>query len=245
MPHRTLRGRIIYTSTKPERLGQVRGRENFTLTRQQDGARVMHAHCEIDDAPNVIRDVVLATDADGWPLDCSLRLTVGDRYEGTGLISFGEHQGRHFAECHTVNRRDGSIRQRLNLDERVRWLGAHPICGDALALRCYPLAQGPGRQFFPQMMLTSPDHRGATGPMMFRLGFGLEFVGTEAVEVVAGRFNALHFRYVDTAGQLPEEHPVYNLWCTADDDYVFLKGEVGGYMKTHYELTELTELSAG
>ncbi len=239
MPHHTLRGSIRYTSNKPERLGQERGREHFSITRQADGVRVMHAHCEIDDAPNVVRDVVLALDAQWYPIDCSVRLTVGDRYEGTGLITFEEQQGRHFAECHTVNQRDGRIAQRLELDARVRWLGAHPICGDALGASCYDLARGPGREFYPHMMLSSPDHRGATGPMMFRLGFGLEFVGREAVTVAAGHFDALHFRYVDTAGQLPEEHPVYDLWCTADGDYIFLKGEVGGYMKTAYELTAL------
>lgn len=89
------------------------------------------------------------------------------------------------------------------------------------------------------MMLTSPDHRGATGPMLFPLGFGLEFVGKEKVTVAAGTFDALHFRYVDTAGQLPEEHPPCDVWCTADGDYVFLKGGVGGYTQTAYELVEL------
>ena len=241
MPHRSQRGTISYTSHKPDRLGQVRGREFFSLTTQADGTRVMHAHCEIDDAPNVVRDVVLATDAAGWPLDAHVRLTVGDRFEGSGHFVFSQEGAQPVAECHSVNQRDGRIHQRLVLgaDARVRWLGTHPICGDALALRCYDLAQGPGRQFFPHMMLSSPDHRGATGPMMFRLGFGIEYVGAEAVQVAAGTFEAWHFRYVDTAGQLPQEHPPYDVWCTADGDYVFLKGAVGGYMQTHYELTEL------
>ena len=239
MPHRTIKGSITYTSAKPERLGQVRGREHFSFTDQADGVRVVHAHCEIDDAPNVLRDVVLALDATGYPIDCSVRLTVGDRYEGTGLMSFSQHGESHSAECHTVNRQGGHITQRMALAQRVRWLGAHPICCDALALRCYDIGQGPGRQFFPHMMLTSPDHRGATGPMLFRLGFGIEFVGREAVSVAAGQFDALHFRYTDTAGELPQEHPAYDVWCTADADFVFLKGEVGGYMQTRYELTEL------
>ena len=239
MPHRTLRGAIEYTSAKPDRHGQVRGREHFIYTDQADGVRVVHAHCEIDDAPNVVRDVVLALDPEWYPIDCSVRLTVGDRYEGTGLMHFSQHGAQHAAECHTVNRRDGTVTQRLALTERVRWLGAHPICCDALGLRCYDLSRGPGRQFFPHMMLTSPDHRGASGPMLFRLGFGIEFVGPEAVSVAAGDFNALHFRYTDTAGELPQEHPAYDVWCTADADFVFLKGEVGGYMQTRYELTEL------
>jgi len=38
---------------------------------------------------------------------------------------------------------------------------------------------------------------------------------------------------------LPEEHPPYDIWCSADDDYIFLKGGVAGYMQTHYELVSL------
>lgn len=236
MAQRTLRGKILYTSNKPERLGQERGREYFVVTDQADGVRVVHSHCEIDDPPNVIRDVVLSLSPGDWyPIDCSVRLSVGDRYEGTGLMRFGDR----VAECETFNHRDGRISQRIELDQRVRWLGAHPILGDALCLRVYPREAGPGRQFFPNMMLTSPDHRGATGPMLFPLGFGLEFVGEEKVTVAAGTFDALHFRYVDTAGQLPEEHPPYDVWCSADGDYLFLKGGVGGYMQTAYELVEL------
>lgn len=236
MKHKTTRGAIRYTSNKPERLGQERGREYFTITHQADGARILHAHCEIDDEPNVIRDVVLGLDAAWQPTDCSVRLTVGDRYEGTGFMRFAADH----AECETINRRDGRIRQRIETPGRVRWLGAHPIIGDALGLSLYDLASGPGRKFFPNLMLTSPDHRGATGPMLFQLGWGLEFVGRESVTVGAGTFAALHFRYVDTAGQLPEEHPLYDVWCTDDGEYVFLKGAVGGYMQTYYELTELS-----
>jgi hypothetical protein len=237
MAHRTLRGTIRYTSNKPDRLGQERGREYFMLTCQADGIRTLHAHCEIDDAPNVVRDVLLSMDALGRPLDATVRLTVGDRFEGVGSMRFSEQ----LAECETLNQRDGRISQRLDLKARVPCLGAHPICGDALSLRLYDLSAGPGRQFFSNLMLTSPDHRGASGPLLFPLGFGLEYVGEERVTVAAGQFDARHFRYVDTAGQLPQEHPPYDVWCTADDDYVFLKGTVGGYMQTYYELTELVD----
>lgn len=47
---------------------------------------VVHAHCEIDDEPNVIRDVVLGLDKDRYPTDCSVRLSVGGGTEGTGLF---------------------------------------------------------------------------------------------------------------------------------------------------------------
>lgn len=235
MKHRTIRGAIRYTSNKPERLGQERGREYFIMTEQADGARVIHAHCEIDDEPNVIRDVVLSMDKQWYPLDCSVRLTVGDKFEGVGLMNFTSTQ----ATCNTVSRRDGRLSQAIDLNSRIRWLGAHPICGDALGLKIYDLNKGPGREFYPSLMVSSPDHRGATGPLLFSLGWGLEFVGREQVTVAAGTFAALHFRYVDTAGQLPEEHPPYDVWCTDDGDYIFLKGAVGGYMQTYYELVEL------
>ncbi len=233
--NRNVRGRILYTSRKPERLGQERGREFFNISVQDDGLRVVQAHCEIDDAPAVIRDVQLALDPEWRPLDCCVRLTVGGRFEGTGFMRFSPT----LAECETFNRRDGRLSQKIELQEPLRWLGAHPICGDALCLKLYDLKQGPGKQFFPKLMLSSPDHRGATGPLLFSLGFGLEFVGREAVSVAAGSFGALHFRYVDTAGQLPQEHPPYDVWCSDDGDYLFLKGGVGGYMQTYYELVEL------
>jgi len=235
MKHRALRGKILYTSNKPERLGQERGRESFIITVHNDGKRTLRAHCEIDDPPTVLRDVVLSMDADNYPLDCFVRLTIDDQFEGSGWMRFTDN----CAETEMFNSKDGRISQRLELERRTRWLTGHPIIGDALCLCVYDLARGPGRAFFPDMMVTSPDHRGATGPLLFKLGFGIEYVGDERLTVPAGAFDAHHFRYVDTAGQLPEEHPEYDIWCTADGDYIFLRGAVGGYMQTFYELIEL------
>ena len=235
MKHRTIRGEILYTSKKPERMGEERGRESFIITVHTDGKRTLRAHCEIDDPPSVLRDVTLSMDADYYPLDCFTRLTLDDRFEGTGWMRLTETQ----AETESFNVRDGRISQRLDLERRTRWLATHPIAGDGMAFAIFDRSRGPGRIFYPDMMVTSPDHRGATGPLLFKLGFGLEYVGDEEITVPAGTFNAYHLRYVDTAGQLPEEHPRYDVWCTADGDFIFLRGEVGGYMQTFYELTEL------
>ena len=71
--------------------------------------------------------------------------------------------------------------------------------------------------------------------MLFAVDLALEFVTRERVTVAAGTFDALHFRIVDVPG-LPLEHPAYDLWCTADGDYVLLKAAVAGYMQTAYEL---------
>lgn len=241
MKHKTIRGTIQYTSKKPERLNQERGREFFTITSQADGVKVLHAHCEIDDEPNVIRDVIMAINADSSPIDCSCRITVGDKYEGSGWMRFTDH----YVECETHNQRDGRITQKIDLEERVKWLQSHPIVGDALLMRLYDLTQGPGKTFFPDLFLTSPDHRGATGPLLFKTGFGIKYLGDEMIEVKAGQFNARHFQVVDTAGNLPEEHPPYNLWCTADDDYLLLRAGADGYMQTHYELVDYQIIEGG
>ncbi|GMG86285.1 hypothetical protein [Biformimicrobium ophioploci] len=236
MPNRTIRGQIRYTSRKPERLGEERGREYFTITQQPDGTDILQAHCEIDDAPNISRDVMQALrHSDSAPLDCSVRITVGDKFEGTGWFRFHET----FAECETYNQRDGRLNQRIELEAPVQWMQCHPIAGDSLLMRLYDLSRGPGKQHFPHMMLSSPDHRGATGPMLFRIGFSLVYVGDTNITVEAGTFRARHFQVTDTAEGLPEEHPPYNVWCTADDDYLLLRAEAEGYMQTRYELTEL------
>lgn len=234
--HRTIRGTVRYTSKKPERLDQERGREYFTLTQQADGIDVLLAHCEIDDEPNVIRDVSIAMrHVDSSPLDCSVRLTVGNQFEGTGWMRFADG----YAECETYNQRDGRIRQKIDTAAPVKWLQSHPIVGDALLMKLYDLDKGPGTTVFNDLFLTSPDHRGATGPMFFITGFSLVYVGEETVTVAAGTFEARHFQVTGTAGNLPEEHPAYDVWCTADDDYILLKAGAAGYMQTHYELTEL------
>lgn len=236
MKHASIRGTIQYTSTKPERAGQERGREFFSITRQADGTDVLYGHCEIDDAPNVVRDTVLALrHEDSSPVDCSYRITVGDKFEGSGWMRFADG----YAECEAFNQRDGRVTQRVETERPVKWLQAHPIVGDALLMRLFDLSKGPGKQSFDDIYLTSPDHRGATGPMLFKTGFSLIYVGEEEVSIALGTFKARHFQLADTAGNLPEEHPPYDVWCTADDDFLLLKAGAGGYMQTHYELVEL------
>lgn len=80
--------------------------------------------------------------------------------------------------------------------------------------------------------------------MLFNVDVAIEYVGKENLKVMAGEFEALHFRLVDVPG-LPEEHPEYDLWCTSDGDYVILQAIVGGYMQTHYELAEYRLVPVG
>jgi hypothetical protein len=232
--HRSIRGTIRYTSKKPERRDEERGREYFMMNVHADGKRTCIAHCEIDDRPSVMRDITYSLDENWYPMDCFVRLAVNDCFMGSGWFRFGSD----YAECETFTALDGRVAQRMETQGRLKTFQNHAIVCDAWHMRLFDRSQGHDVQSIPEMLLSSPDHRGATGPMLFRIGFGVEYVGEESIEVEAGKFDALHFRFVSAPG-LPEAHPPYDIWCTNDDDFIFLKGDIGGYMQTYYELVEL------
>ena len=234
--HRTTRGKILYTSRKPDRMNAERGREYFTLTVQTDGTSVLHAHCEIDDAPELVRDVICAFDTETLrPLDAGVRLSVDRRFEGSGWFRFTDS----YSTCEMINRRDGRMSQRIDHDGPRSWFGHHAIINDGFLSRFFPLDARPGKHSVSRVMMSSPDHRGATGPLLYPMEFSVVYEGDETITVGAGTFDARRFSITDTAGNLPEEHPPYRMWCTGDARGLFLQGGVEGYMMTWYELVEL------
>ena len=230
---RSISGTIQYTSNQSHRQGAERGRENFQLDVHRDGSRVLAAHCEIDDAPPVVRDVNLRVDADNLPRECFVRIAVGGQFRGSGWFTFSPTE----AQCESNTTVEGRVSQRFPLQSPLLAFGNHAIINDAYAMSLYDLSQGPGKQSF-FMLLSSPDHRGATGPMIFPVQLAIEYVGEEEIEVIAGRFKARHFRILDVG--MPEEHPDYDLWVTADEHYIVLRATVTGYMQTAYELSSYT-----
>ncbi len=248
IPHRRIRGKIHYTSDKPDRKGVERGREYFTITVHGDGRRTLRAYTEIDDAPNVMRDVILSLGADWKPQDCFVRLSVGDELVGSSWFQFTANEA--ICEGYTVN--EGRISQRYPLQRPLVGFGTHPIAADGWLTSVVDHTKGPSHGTYPDVLMCSLDHRGATGPFIMRhpLGVRLSFVGKERITVKAGTFDALHFRYSETTDPSaetrnePGKHPPYDLWCTDDGDRVFLLAYVTGYMMTRYELTEYERIEA-
>ncbi len=236
MAHRSISGRIAYTSRKPGMAGQARGHETFLFTHHGDGAVTLRAHCEIDEpAPSVMRDVIYAMDAARQPLDLAVRISVGDGFMGSGWLRF---DGSHI-ECESYGPTIGRLSQRVAAQLPIDGFGTHPIVADGFLLGTKDWEQGQRRTF--NVYLPSPDHRGATPPMIAQVRIDAEFLGREPVTVAAGTFAARHFRFIDDGSSgMAGEHPVYDLWITDDADAIFLKGGVGGYMMTWYELVELT-----
>ncbi len=239
MAHREVTGRILYTSRKPGAEGVARGFEEFRFTHHSDGRVTLRAHCCIEEpAPTVMRDIIYSLDEAGRPFDCLVRLTVGDRFLGSGLIHF-EHD-RGLVHCTSHGPAIGRLSQTLEIGAGLDGFGTHPIAGDAYLTRCLDVGRGPHRRTI-RCLLPSADHRGATAPMLAEVRIGLAYLGDAEVETEAGRFACHHFRFLDDEGpgMGGTPHPPYDLWTTADSDRIFVQGGVGGAMATWYELVAL------
>ena len=239
MKHRNGRGRISYTSTKPEWAGRERGREWFNFSHHGDGSVIMSAQCEIEEPdPPVLRNIVYHIGPDMRPRNLLVHLTLGDDFLGSGWMqydtaadaigceSFGPSIGRNSEWREGVGAFDG--------------FGTHPIVGDGFLTRIMDTSRGPHRRRL-RVFLPSPDHRGATPPQIAEVFITLEYVGEEEKTVTAGTFACRHFRFVDDsdAGMGGKTHPDYDMWVTADDDSVFVYGAIDGYMMNRYELVQL------
>ena len=241
-PHKTLRGHIHYTSSKPGREGVERGREHFTITVHGDGRRTLRAHCEIDDEPNVLRDVTLTKNKNWDTLDAFVRLSLGDEQQGSSWFYFGDTG----ADCEGWTHERGRFSEHEAYEERPAIFGTHPIQGDAWHLAVIDRSEGPKVHTFDRFLMTSLDHRGATGPSLVWHDpeMIIEFIGEETITVGAGTFDALHFCYGERGSTAQgsnetNEHPPYEVWVTADGEFVLLKAQVTGYMQTQYELVSL------
>lgn len=235
MKHRVIEGRLVYTSRKPERMGEVRGFETFMFTRHSDGKVTLRAHCEIEEPdPSVMRDIIYSLDEHNQPMDLHVRLTVGDAFMGSGWLRFDGTT----IECESYGPSIGRLSQQVVAELPLDGFGTHPIAADGYMLGSKQWEVGQVRKL--NCYVPSPDHRGATAPMIAQVKIDAQYLGTEEVTVAAGTFAARKFQFIDdgTSG-MDGAHPPYELWVTDDDDAIFLKGGVGGYMLTWYELVEL------
>ena len=235
MKHRSITGTILYTSKKPDRLDQPRGIEHFRFTHHTDGKRTLRAHCEIEEPhPSVLRDIVYSLDEHGRPMDCHVRLTVDDRFMGSGWFRFTQD----FVECESYGPTIGRLSQRMPLNGPVDGMGTHPVVADGYLLSLFGWVEGEKKKL--RVMLPSPDHRGATPPIIAEVNIDAVFLGRETVTVKAGTFAAKHFQFIDDGSSgMAGQHPPYDVWITDDADAIMLQGGVGGYMQTWYELIAL------
>ena len=171
--HETVIGKIIYLSEKEDRQGEERGREYFIINKHANGHRKIVAHCEIDDRPAVMRDITYSLDEHWLPQDCFVRISVDDKFMGSGWFYFGDD----YAECEADTLLEGRVSQKMQTQGRLKTFQNHAIACDAWHLRLFDQSKTENPQNIGEMLLSSPDHRGATGPMLFSITSTIEFVG--------------------------------------------------------------------
>lgn len=230
---RNTRGKIVYIDED----GSERGREWFGVTWRRDGQVTLRAYCEIDDG-QVERDVVQSMTSQFAPLDCFTRLHVRGQFLGTGIIRVGEKE----AECDVYNAQLGRVHQVVPLAVPATSLVSHPLSTDSLLMARFDHGKSDRVQYWEGGLSTSPLLDGASGPLIGVGGRrGVEYVGPERITVPAGTFDTHHYRLL--MGAKPDGTPrSYDIWAT-HPDYVFVRGEVRGYLNNRtgfgwYELAE-------
>lgn len=238
MKHRTVSGKIRYSSVKPGMEGQERGREWFTFTHHDDGSVIMRAQCEIEEPdPTVLRDIVCHIGPDRKPHNLLVHLTLGDEFLGSGWMRYDRDAGAITCESYGPSiGRNSETKEAGEFDA----FGTHPVVGDGFTTRLMDVSQGPHKRKL-RFWLPSPDHRGATPPQLANLEMVMEYVGEEEKTVEAGTFACRRYRYVDDSddGMGGTKHPDFDMWVTADEDSILVYGSIDGYMMNRYELIEL------
>lgn len=223
-------GRIAYRHRAG---GGLWGFEDFSITRDRDDCRTLVAHCEMafgDD--HVVRETTLSVDAAFQPLDAYVRILNHGRWTGSGWFRFGEDE----AEGESWSEEFGRLSEALPIERPMRGFGIHALVGDGWLAAAYPFAKGAGSEhFFGQNLLHSLHHFGASGPRLTTSTSGLRYDGIEEVTVPAGPFACHRFGFIG----MTNAHPPYTLWIGADGDFLYVKGEVEGYMDAVFELEEL------
>ena len=224
MKHRSHRFSIDYVGAD----GQKRGQEYCHVTVHRDGCRTLRATSEIFDS-EVLRDVVYTVDAAYRPRELLVRVSVQDRFVGSGWFQIGET----LAEGESLTAAEGRLSQRLTLASPAVSFITHAVSSDVWHAASIPRIADPAGVVLDPVLTCSPRHNGSTGPILSFWPLRAFYVGEEAIETPAGRFTTHHIRYEELSGEL-----FLDTWCTADGDRVMVKMWYPPYQSS-YLLTSL------
>ena len=235
MDHRTWRGRLDYIHDD----AGLNGREWFTLTVHTDGSRTMRALTAMDDG-KVLRDVTFSVDKDWHAKDCFIRLTVNDRFQGSGWFRFTGTE----VECESWFEGGGRVSQRWPVDGPVPMFVNHSVMCDAWGAAAFDMKRKDEVQSFYPRLTSSPLADGSSGPMLGHTTtmtpepgrMDVQYLGEETITVPAGTFKCA--RYMLNPGKIPR----FEMWVHGPD---FLMVQLRWDRRAKwYRLAELEELKA-
>lgn len=224
-------GTLVSTSLLPGQENTQIGREDWDVT-VNDDLRTLRSRGRVEEigwAP-VMRDVVQSVDKDFHPHDAFARITVGGEFRGTAWYTFSDS----VAHCESYTVAEGRLRQTLPISRAMRGFGTHSLQADAWLVARYDFQKGPGIQSFERNLMTSLDHRGASGPRFMLTNSRLQYFGIEPIEVPAGKFDCHHFAFVGTS----HGYPPFHLWVTADGHFFFVHATLGGERAKRFDLVK-------
>ena len=236
MAETILTGKILSFREGATAIADHVGEEDWEIVLHADGLRTLRARCWLRQSPPVLRDIVQSVDNEFHPHDAYARIVVDGRYRGSAWYRFSDT----LAECEADTVGEGRVRQSFPIRRGIRGFGTHSLQSDGWLAAGYDLSKGVGVQRFYNNLMTSTNHRGATGPMFMTTNSSLEYHGPESLDVPAGRFDCHHFSFVGTS----HGYPPYHMWVTADGHYVFVRATLGGDDPQQFDLVEFNQTDA-
>jgi hypothetical protein len=235
MDHRTIRGRLDYVTDGEG----ITGKEWFTICIHADGARTLQSMTVMDD-DKLLRHITLALGADWRPLDCTIRITLKDRFQGSGWFRFAEDQ----VECESFTVDGGRISQRWPVKGRIPVFVSHSVAADCWVNALIDMNRKDEPQLIYPRLASSALGNGGSGPMLGNTTtvtpeparLVLDYLGQETVRTPAGEF--LCDRVSLNTGKIPR----FETW-THGPDFIPVQARYD-LRRKYYVLAELETLDA-
>jgi len=223
LSHRSYRGKIAYIHEDEGELG----REWFHVTVDGDHQRTLRCTVEMD-PEDLVRDVVLTVNGKLCPIESYVRLNQGGRFKGAAWFRFLDDR----AECEGFTVEDGRFSQEVTLDAPIRAFGTHALMTDGWQAALFDHARSDNPQTVADVLTTSPEPDGSSGPRIERCVHVIEYAGSEQLKVAAGAFQTEHY----LVHLNRNDWPPLELWVTAkDSQLVRLSWPI---TKSRYDLVE-------
>ena len=195
--------------------------------------RTLTTHAELThDGDHVARDCVQVVRPDWHPVEAYIRIQQDQAWSGSGWFRFTDDG----VLLDRQSRDEGDTRDTANFDGPLRGFGTHGLQADAWLAAAFPFGLGSGSEHrWPVNLTHSLHHLGASGPTISTTTSGLRYVGDESVKTAAGKFDCRRIQFVG----FTNDHPPYDMWITREDEPIYVRGEVGGYLASSFELSRL------